>query len=56
MTEDPHFGFLLAAYVVAAVTLAGLILWVVLDHRAQTRALEALKAAGITRRAKDSAE
>ena len=31
--EDPHIGFIIAAYAVAAGTITGMIGWVVLDFR-----------------------
>ena len=52
----PHAGFIIAAYLVAAAVLLALIAWVVLDHRAQRRQLEALDARGITRRSGRAAE
>jgi len=52
MTMDlgPHAGFILAAYAIALAVVAGLIAWIVLDHRAQLRTLEDLERAGVTRR------
>jgi heme exporter protein D len=50
-----HAGFVLAAYAVAALILAGLIAWVVLDRRVQARALADLEARGVTRRSRDQA-
>jgi len=47
---DPHTGFVLAAYFVAALVLAALAAWVVLDHRRQRRALADLETRGVTRR------
>jgi heme exporter protein D len=46
-----HAGFILAAYAGAAVVIAGLVAWTVLDHRAQRRILADLERRGITRRA-----
>jgi heme exporter protein D len=46
----PHAGFILAAYAIALAIVAGLIAWVVLDHRAQLRVLDDLERAGVTRR------
>jgi heme exporter protein D len=45
-----HAGFILAAYALAAATIAGLVLRAVLDHRAQTDALARLEARGLRRR------
>jgi heme exporter protein D len=46
----PHAGFILAAYAIALAIIAGLIAWIVLDHRAQLRILDDLERAGVTRR------
>ena len=52
MAADPHFGFIVAAYVIAAATIAAMIGAVLLDYRTlrgrldeATRALEAARAA-----------
>jgi heme exporter protein D len=50
MSLGPHADFILAAYAITAVVIAGLIIWVVADHRAQTRALAELDARGVRRR------
>jgi heme exporter protein D len=50
MDLGPHAGFILAAYAIALAVVAGLIAWVVLDHRAQLRVLDDLERAGVTRR------
>jgi heme exporter protein D len=51
MPENPaHFGFVLAAYLVTAVVLAGMLLWIGLDGRAQRRRLAELEARGVRRR------
>lgn len=50
MSGDPHTGFIAAAYLFAAVLVAGLIARTVLDYRAQTRALAKLESAGLRRR------
>ena len=50
MDLGPHAGFIVTAYVVALAVVAALIAWIVIDHRAQTRLLEDLERAGITRR------
>jgi heme exporter protein D len=46
----PHAAFIVAAYAVTAFVVAGLIAWVVFDHRAQARALADLDARGVRRR------
>lgn len=52
MTEmlGPHAGFILAAYLAAAVILGGLAVAILLDRRAQRRALAALEERGAGRR------
>jgi heme exporter protein D len=50
MDLGPHAGFIVAAYAVALAIVGGLIAWIVIDHRAQTRILEDLERAGVTRR------
>jgi heme exporter protein D len=46
----PYAGFILAAYGVAALVVAALVAWVVIDHAAQRRVLRDLEARGISRR------
>ena len=48
--DDPHFGFILAAFVLAAVIMSALALWIILDYRHVTRALSALEQSGTRRR------
>jgi heme exporter protein D len=50
MDLGPHAGFILAAYAIALAVVAGLIAWIVLDHRAQLRILNDLERAGVSRR------
>jgi heme exporter protein D len=50
MDLGPHAGFILAAYAIALAVVAGLIAWIVIDHRAQLRVLDDLERAGVTRR------
>jgi heme exporter protein D len=45
-----HGGFILAAYAVTALILAGILLWIVFDGRAQKRRLAELEARGVRRR------
>ncbi len=45
-----HAGFIVAAYLVAAVVVAGLVAWVVADGREQKRRLADLDARGVRRR------
>ena len=46
----PHAGFIWLSYISAAVCIAGLILWVWTDERAQTRRLADLERRGLRRR------
>ena len=48
--DTTHFGFILASYSLAALVIFGLITWVILDHRAQTKRLQRLEAQGAARR------
>lgn len=50
MDLGPHAGFIIGAYLVAAVVVAALVVWVIADHAAQRRALADLERRGITRR------
>jgi heme exporter protein D len=50
MNLGPHVSFIVAAYAAAIGIVAGLIVWVVLDHRHLSRALDELEAQGVTRR------
>jgi heme exporter protein D len=46
----PHAGFILASYAAVVVVLGGLIAAILLDHRAQSRALAAFEERGAGRR------
>jgi heme exporter protein D len=50
MDAATHTAFIVAAYAVAGAVIGGLIAWVMLDYRAQRRALADLEKLGITRR------
>jgi heme exporter protein D len=50
MNLCPHASFILAAYAVALVIVGTLIVWVMLDHRAQRRNLGDLEKRGAARR------
>jgi heme exporter protein D len=52
----PHAGFIESAYAIAAAIVVGLITWVVLDRRQQSRSLAELEARGLTRRSQLSAK
>ena len=50
MAFGPHAAFIVAAYLITAIVVAGLIAWVMFDHRTQVRALAELDARGVRRR------
>ena len=52
MDLGPHAAFIIAAYVMAALVVLGLIAWVIADYDAQRRLLADLEARGVTRRSK----
>lgn len=56
MNLGPHAAFIVAAYAVAALVIAGLVAWIALDHRAQKRRLGAMEAQGVRRRSERSIE
>ena len=56
MNLGPNAAFIVAAYTTAAVVVAALIAWVVLDHRTQKRTLGGLEARGVTRRSDRAVE
>jgi heme exporter protein D len=55
MSLGPYASFIVTSYAVAALVVAILIGWVVLDYRNQTRRLRELDRSGITRRSGRSA-
>ena len=54
IAEGAHAGFIVAAYLVTAAVLAAIVVWVVLDGRAQRRRIADLEARGIRRRSSGS--
>jgi heme exporter protein D len=50
MDLGPHAGFIMTAYAAAIVIVVGLVVWVMLERRHLTRAVDDLEAKGITRR------
>jgi heme exporter protein D len=56
MNLGPHTAFIIAAYAAAVAVIAALIVWVVVDFRAQRRALGELEAHGVTRRSAEIKE
>ncbi|KJC41795.1 hemagglutination activity protein [Bradyrhizobium sp. LTSP849] len=55
MSLGPYASFIVTSYAAAAIVVALLIGWVVLDYRNQTRRLRELDRSGITRRSGRSA-
>ena len=55
MDLGPHGTFIIAAYLMAALVVMGLIAWVLADHAAQRRLLADLEARGARRRSKSEA-
>jgi len=45
-----HGGFIVLGYAITALVLIGLVVWVVIDHRAQKRRIAELEARGARRR------
>ena len=56
MNLGPHAGFIIAAYAIAALVVAGLIVWVEFDNRLLRQRLAALKAQGASRRSDKPAD
>jgi heme exporter protein D len=50
MDLGPHWAPIVASYLLAILVTAGLVAWVVLDHRALNRTLADLEASGLRRR------
>jgi heme exporter protein D len=50
MMLGPHAGFIVAAYAAAVLVVSALVLWVLADYRALTRAIAAIEASGTRRR------
>ncbi|MDN5006108.1 heme exporter protein CcmD [Bradyrhizobium sp. GCM10027634] len=55
MSLGPYASFIVTSYVAAAIVVAVLIGWVVLDYRNQTERLRELDRSGVTRRSGRSA-
>ncbi len=55
MELGPHSAFIVIAYGLATAIVAGMIVWIVADHRRQTRSLADLEARGVTRRSEPAA-
>ena len=50
MIDDPHFGYIFAAFLVAGLVVVGLSLSILFDYRRVTRDLITLEQAGTRRR------
>jgi len=50
MMNVEHLGFIVASYVLAALVTFGLLMWIMLDHRAQKARLQKLEEQGAQRR------
>jgi heme exporter protein D len=55
MSLGPYASFILTSYLAAAIVVALLIGWIVLDYRSQTQRLRELEASGVARRSGRSA-
>ncbi|HEV3372646.1 MAG TPA: heme exporter protein CcmD [Xanthobacteraceae bacterium] len=55
MDLGPHAAFIVIAYGLAALVVAAMIAWIVVDYRRQTRSLAELEARGVTRRSERTA-
>ncbi|WP_306261873.1 heme exporter protein CcmD [Pararhizobium sp. IMCC21322] len=49
-----NFGFILASYLSTVLIIGAVALWLVLDHKKQKGALQALEARGVRRRAQSA--
>jgi heme exporter protein D len=56
MNLGPHAIFIEASYVVTAIVVIALILWIALDYKAQRRILGDFDARGLRRRSQNSRE
>jgi heme exporter protein D len=55
MDLGPHAAFIEIAYGFVTLIVVGMIGWIVVDHRRQTRSLADLEARGVTRRSERAA-
>ncbi len=56
MDLGPHAAFIVGAYAVAALIVAGLVIWVLVDQRRQRRILRDLELRGVSRRSERASE
>ncbi len=50
MALGPYASFIIWSYALVALVVAGLIVWIIADHRRQRTSLQRLEAEGVTRR------
>jgi len=50
IAEGAHAGFIVAAYLLTAAVLIGVVAWIVIDGRTQRRRIADLEARGVRRR------
>ena len=50
MSLGPYASFIVTSYALVTAVIAGLIVWIVADHRRQQHSLQKLEAEGVTRR------
>ena len=50
MALGPYASFIIWSYALVAIVVAGLIAWIIADHRRQQASLQKLEAEGVTRR------
>ena len=46
----PYASFIIGSYTLVAIVVAGLIVWIIADHRRQQASLQKLESEGVTRR------
>jgi heme exporter protein D len=56
MTLGPHADFIVGSYVITALVVAALVVWIVADYTAQRRVLSDLEQRGITRRSREKGD
>ena len=54
MDLGPHWAFIVTAYALMILVVAGLIGWVIVDHRVQVKTLADLESRGLRRRSNRS--
>ncbi len=50
MALGPYASFIIWSYALVTIVVAGLIVWIIADHRRQRASLQRLEAEGVTRR------